>query len=299
MYRYIKASFDNDIPDWLRNDKSALAALNKAGVDLKNATFSEDRVGKTGENFTVYLVNGTRYGDSYRPFVWIPGVYNDSQYVTGPSEYNYRAGRSIPKSMSIKYIAKKDLNIADIIYINKASNAKQPKDRYVDPRNFNTKYQSGYAGQYYKEPRTDWLGEETPGQWITPSGRDKSGYEIPNPRQRLKDFYRTEAGANRRYNKVKSQLDGIYSQLKTVKSRLALMTPNGEDLGDRDSYRTIGRAYDYFSDAIEYYNAALDYIKDYEDLGYEAGGSFAVNQALGDLERCQYRIDDINKMTSK
>lgn len=294
MYRYIKASFDNDIPNWLRDDKRALSALNDAGVDLKNATFNEERVGKVGENFTVYLINGTRYGDSYRPFVWIPGVYNDDQYVTGPSEYSWRAGRSLPKSMAIKYIAKKDLDIADTVYINKSSNAKQPRDRYVDPRNFNNNYQSGYAGQYYKEPYTNWKGEDIPGQWLTRSGRDKSGYEIPNPRQRLQEFYNSKAGVAKRYNKLKSQIDGIYSQLKTVKSRLALMTPKGDDL-DQGTYSKLARAYDCFSGAIKSYNDVLDYIKEYEDLGYE--GSWGASQAVRDLERCQRRIDEINKLT--
>lgn len=299
MYRYIKASFDNDIPDWLRNDKSALAALNKVGVDLKNATFSPDKEGKVSDNYTIYLVKGTKYGESYRPFVWVPGVYNDDHYVNAEPKYNWRSQRRIPDSKAVKYVAKRDLDIADVVYVNKASNRKQSKERYNDPRNYNSKYESGYAGQYYKEPHTDWHGEEIPGQWITPSGRDKSGYEIPNPRKRLEEFYRTEAGANKRFDKIKSQIDGIYAQLKTIKSRLSIMTPSGENLGDRDTYRTIGRAYDYFSDAIEYYNDALNFIEEYESTGYETWGGFAVNQALGDLERCQNRIDSINKMTIK
>lgn len=299
MYRYIKASFDNDIPDWLRSDKGALSALNNAGVDLKNATFSRDRVGKMGENFTVYLINGTRYKDAYRPFVWIPGMYNDNQYVTGPEEYNYRAGRSFPKSIAIKNIAKKDLDIADTIYINKASNAKQPKDKYVDPRrNYNYGHPEGeYAGQHYEESRTNWDGSEVPGQWVTPSGRDKSGYEIPNPRKRLQEFYSTEAGANRRFGKLKEQIDGIYSQLKTLKTRLSMLTPKGEGLGDREVYRKISRAYDNFSDAVDYYNEALNSIERYEKEGYDKWGSFSIDTASSHLARCQSRIDDVNKIT--
>ena len=62
MYRYIKASFENDIPNWLRSDKGALSALNRAGVDLKNATFGKDRVGKMGDNYVVYFIGGIHNG---------------------------------------------------------------------------------------------------------------------------------------------------------------------------------------------------------------------------------------------
>lgn len=307
MYRYIKASFDNAIPAWLRKDKRALSALNQAGVDLKKVDFSDVRSGKVADNYVVYLVNGTRYGKAYRPFVWIPGVYNDDESVPAEPTYSYRAGRSLPTSKSIKYLAKRDLDIADTIYINKDANRKPAKERYQDPRAFGKssrhRYAGGpegkYAGQYYQKPTTNWQGEEVPGQWVTPSGRDKSGYEIPNPRKRLQEFYNTEAGANRRIAKLKTQLDGIYAQLRTLKSRLATLTPKGDDLGGYQAYRSLGRAYDYFGDAVEYYNDALDNIKKYEDKGYEAWGTWGIEAAASSLARAQDRIDSVNKMTLK
>ena len=315
MYRYIKASFDNDIPNWLKSDKRALSALNNAGVDLKNATFSKDRAGKIKDNYVVYYVGGTVDRDRTHPFVWIPGLYNDDNYVAvrdyERKGWNPETGRQewgAPVDKAIKYVPKKSLKIIDTIYINKASNAKQANpDKYQDPRAFgkSSKYryaggpEGKYAGQYYKEPTTTWQGEEVPGQWVTPSGRDKSGYEIPDPRKRLHEFYNTEAGANRRVAKLRTQLDGIYAQLRTLKSRLATLTPKGDDLGRHEAYRSLGRAYDYFGDAVQYYNDALDNIKKYEDKGYEAWGTWGVETAASSLARAQDRIDSVNKITLK
>lgn len=303
MYRYIKASFDNAIPAWLRKDKRALSALNQAGVDLKKVDFSDVRSGKVADNYVVYLVNGTRYGKAYRPFVWIPGVYNDDESVPAEPTYSYRAGRSLPTSKSIKYLAKRDLDIADIIYINKDANRKPAKERYQDPRTFgrSTRYhyaggkEGEYAGQRYEPAHTTWKDEEVPGKWVTPSGRDKSGYEIPNPRKRLEEFYSTPEGATRQVRKAKKQLDGMYSQLTTLKSRIKMLTPSGDELGSAEQYGSIGKAYDYFGDAVNYYNNAIKTLESIEERPERS--TWMVDQALSSLERCQDRIDRVNEIT--
>lgn len=303
MYRYIKASFDNDIPNWLRDDKRALSALNNAGVDLKNAIYSKDRAGKVGDNYAVYLINGTKFGPAYRPFVWIPGVYNDDESVKGENQYDWRSGRSFPKYVAVKYIAKKNLDIADVIYINKASNGKQYREKYQDPRTFgrSTRYhyaggkEGEYAGQRYEPAHTTWKDEEVPGKWVTPSGRDKSGYEIPNPRKRLEEFYNTPEGATRQVRKAKKQLDGMYSQLTTLKSRIKMLTPSGDELGSAEQYGSIGKAYDYFGDAVNYYNNAIKALESIEERPERS--TWMVDQALSSLERCQDRIDRVNEIT--
>lgn len=306
MYRYIKASFDNAIPDWLRQDKWALKALNKAGIDLKNAEFSNSRQGKAKENYTVYLVKGTKDRSRHEPFVWIPGIYNDDRYVGikdwnrrgyDPTTGKYQYGNVVDKA--VKYVAKKDLDIGDVIYININDNKKAPRESYKDPRYAYTTSGPQYAGQYFQKAHTNWKGEEIPDTWETRSGRDKSGYEIPNPKQRLRDFYNTEEGTNRRADKAKKQFDGIYAQLKTLKTRLSGMTPKGDDLGDYTAFRSLGRAYDYFSDAVEAYNNALETIESYEKSGYSMWGSYNVDQALHSLSRAQSRIDDVNRIILK
>ena len=36
MKKYIRASFDSSMPDWLRKDSSAIRALNDKNIDLAN-----------------------------------------------------------------------------------------------------------------------------------------------------------------------------------------------------------------------------------------------------------------------
>jgi hypothetical protein len=317
MKRYIKASFDNDIPTWLRDDKGALNALNKAGVDLKTTNFSSSREGRVGDNYTVYLVKGTKDKDKYSPFVWIPGLYNDDNYVEIkdynrrgwiPEESRYGYGGMVSKA--VKYVPKKELNFIDTIYINKNSNAKSPKyDKYQDPRTYgkSTRYsyaggpEGKYAGQYYQEPRKNWNDEEVePGKWVTPRGRDKSGYEIPDPKKRLEKFYNTKPGFDRRLDKVKKQVDDIYAQLVAIKVALPTMMSKISDdpeFGDYENYRSISRAYDYFGDAVDYYKRALSSLQSVGEV--EGNPDFWDRHALNDvnsyLDSCQSRIDKVNQ----
>ena len=103
MKRYIRASFNNDsMPSWLKEDKGALDALNRAGIDLANCQFSETRQGKIGDNYVVYHITGTRYGSERYPFVWIPGLYNDNNYVIA----NGKSFNGFFESNKIKLIVK-------------------------------------------------------------------------------------------------------------------------------------------------------------------------------------------------
>lgn len=276
MKKYVRASFNNDtMPSWLKEDKWALKALNQAGIDLANCEFSKTKQGKMGENYVAYLVKGTTYGDNYRPFVWIPGLYGDDTYVEDAPEYNYRAERRVPKSVAIRYMPKKYLNIEDTVYINIAGNKKAPREHYQDPR-YDSKGE--YAGQYFEPEKTEQWNRETkaydltiPAHWSEKgkqtweggryghnAQRDKSGYIIPDPKQRLKEFYKTEEGRSRRGALASREIEKFFGQLTSLKTEIL------NDLNNK-SVETFGSGYkvlDYFNDAVRYYKNALDALKD-------------------------------------
>ena len=118
-------------------------------------------------------------------------MYNDEERLEDPYDKSYKA---------IKYISKKNLPIKDIVYVNIADNAKAPKERYQDPRKDNS---GKYAGQYYEDPSSWSEGGWSPAGRTTPVGRysyqkrDKSGYVIPNPDDKLLRFYSSPEGVER------------------------------------------------------------------------------------------------------
>ena len=210
MKLYIKASFDNWVPDWFKADKGALKALAGKGIDLKNLILSEHK-GPSGTQYVVYHLKEDRpYG---RDMVWIPGVYNDGEYITDPADGKYK---------SIKYIAKKRLPIVDTYYINIDEFKKAPKERYQDPRN--DEY-GKYAGQYYNEPYEYYDGTVREGYWSKGGRsagrngrqkRDKSGYIIPDPSDRLLTFYQSKEGTD----KLTAKLQNVHDDLIKLKSEL-------------------------------------------------------------------------------
>lgn len=299
MKRYIRASFNNDtMPAWLKEDKSALQALNKAGIDLANCIFSKDRVGKVGDNYTAYLIKGTRYGDNYRPFVWIPGIYNDDNYVEAEPEYSYRAGKRVSRSTSIKYMAKKDLTIEDVVYINIASNRKPAKEHYQDPRYDRS---GKYAGQYYTPEKTDVYNPETgkwdktvpahwseagettygPGRYSRAQKRDKSGYIIPDPQKRLDEFHQTDEGRSRQGAKASREIEKVFGKLVALKEEILSDMNNSTSLDDFGA--NTSNALSNFRDALSNYKQALS------DLSYQNG--WGADSALNYIERANSSIE--------
>lgn len=305
MKRYIRASFnDSSIPDWLRKDKIALSYLNKKGVDLKNCTFSRERKGRVGDNYTVYLINGSKEKDAYRPFVWIPGIYNDDECVSirnwnkrgyDPESGTYKYGAL--NTQYIKYVPKKDLNIADVVYINIADNKKAPRDHYEDPRYDNGNYAgqamipegrrwSSETHQYEDEP-AHWSKQGTETSWggIRENNfRDKSGYWIPDPKARLEKFHNSPEGKTRQGEKAKKQLEDVYSQLISLKADI-LNTLNAAPM---ESFGDGHYALQNFSSAIGYYNRALKKLNP-DDWGYDP------NDALQDARYAQRSINDTKR----
>lgn len=318
MKRYVRASFNtNTIPDWLKQDKSALKALNREGIDLANCIFSKNREGRAGDNYTIYLVKGSNEFDCTKPFIWIPGVYGEDTLVPYRNWDKLRWGNDGKQHYgekdwkAVKYTAKKNLNFIDTVYVYKATNKKPYKeDRYVDPRY--DEY-GNYLGQQMIPGDLHWEGNEKvrePGHWSeqgtyygkyskTPSEsshRDKSGYAIPNPKERLKKFYESPEGMDKRIKIVRKQLDSVYSQLEDAKDNIFnFVLPRGE----RNDYRKYRNLYEYLDNALSYYDKVL---KDLEQLEkHSSRGTLSrwdasdIQYALDNLDRVQDYIDSINK----
>ena len=62
MKKYIKASFDNWVPEWLIKDEGAKKALNRAGIDLKKAVFTKEPTGR-GKDYPIYFL------DNYKVYI--------------------------------------------------------------------------------------------------------------------------------------------------------------------------------------------------------------------------------------
>ena len=329
MKRYIRASFtDSSIPEWLKNSSSALSALNKAGVDLHNATFSRERRGKVGDNYVVYLIKQpsayqqrTSYKKEnpnaetlYNEFIWIPGVYNDDHYVGfinydryDPYTHDYKIS-----DRAVKYFSKKELNIVDTVYIYQGGdNIKSRREHYQDPRYDKN---GNYLGQQMIPGRWHWEGNEKvpdePGHWSkqgtsygwgssTPSEseyRDKSGYVIPNPKDRLKKFYESSEGMNKRIKIVRTKLDSIYSQLEDAKEDVFnSVIPQG----GREDFRKYRNLYDNLDDALSCYDKALEKLEKLERNSsrnaLDSWDDYKIDDALYSLKKAQGYIDSINK----
>ena len=101
-------------------------------------------------------------------------------------------------------------------FINISNNTKASKDRYIDPRK---------RGQY-KDPNS--------GNYVTPYGRDKSGYEIPNPADKLKKLYQIDLD---NYAKV---LDRYYKKINNLKSQVFDIDFKSKSSGYRHLLDTLG-----------------------------------------------------------
>ncbi len=240
MKQYIRAAFKNWVPDWLTDDSKALASLNRMGIDLANATFSREPSGR-GKDHPIYLVKS-----DYGKFVWIPGEYNDDEYLTDRYDRNYKA---------VKYISKKNIPILDIVYVSKKNDAnfKTAKERYQDPRYIYEKYSKRpqYGGQYQSDDGTWSKTGRSNGYRRT--NRDKSGYVIPDPSDKLEKFYTSDAG----HQKLADRLQNVYESLVSLKSDLFNIdfTQFGE-YNDSDYGNMLRR----FGDACRNYRLALKYL---------------------------------------
>ena len=311
MKRYIRASFNNEIPKWFKQDKRLLQALSEHGLDLANLTLTQDKakrkkdINDPDSQYVVYLID-----TGYRQFVWIPGVYNDDETMSDPrTRGSYKA---------VKYIPKKYLNILETWYIDRYGNTKKGRQRYQNPRYEYSRYdrRGRYAGQRYympnhvKDPTSpdadDWgyrPATRADGEWKRPlEGRDKSGYLIPKPSERLMEFFNSERGLK----SLGNRLQDVYEDLIDVQEsifRVDFTTFGKDSQGNSDinssAYRNMIHE---FGDATNNYKRALRYLNNaqeqYEDRQSETFrySSYDIKEAFDYIRSIKKDIERIRKI---
>ena len=287
MKKYVRASFDNWVPEWLIKDNDAKKALNRAGIDLKKAVFTKEPTGR-GKDYAIYFL------DNYK--VYIPGIYGDESYVKDTRSGDYRYA---------KYISKKNLPITDVVYVSKNDYGKLYKeDRYVDPRYKRENGKWEYQGQYQTEPWTSYDGTEHPAEWVDSKEtsrfyrgqlRDKSGYEIPNPAERLSKFYNSDEGMQR----LEKRLQRAYNELIALKDQIFSIdfTTFGNrggnyDYSNTDYQNLLGHFGDTCRDyriALHNLEVAIESYNEYKDRRYS---QYNIKNVFDDVSHVEKRIKE-------
>ena len=264
MRFYVNASFNNadTIPDWLKKDKSALKVLNNAGYDLYNLSLKPKKTGKLEDNIVIYYIHDP---DSYRypDFVWIPGLYNDGHSMRNPRNGDWT---------DVKYIAKKNLDIRGVLYAVKADSRKPEKEKYVDPRygindGYGNHKQPKYMGQYKRNGTWSSKGARDV-SWDDKTARDKSGYKIPKPEDRVAGYYSKGLADDR----LRSKIDNLYEELQDLKEDIfSLDVDSYFERNDLPGYYSTGdRAYleifGQFAQAVRDYKSMLKQVDSLKEL---------------------------------
>lgn len=251
MKRYIKASFSESTPEWLKRrlqrkgfDSFKDKFLQKHRIALDKANYTSEP--SSSKDIPIYLLK-----TDYSSTIYAPGVNDDeTTYIND----RYRKLGSIAKS-KLPYMAEA------VVYIdiNDPANIAPQKERYQDPRyTYRYSNQGSYAGQYKKRNYNYDTKEYEEGGWsdkgMTPSNesraRDKSGYKIPSPEQRLTEYYEKYP------DRIRNKIDNVYDLLIETKQMLMDADFN-TGLANRYYQDNIGTAYRRFSDAIYDYRKLL------------------------------------------
>ena len=298
MKKYIKASFDNWIPDWLESDSDALMALSQQGIDLKSAVFYTDKPDKSA--LPIYYIGDYKYDTEYH-FVWIPGVYNDDYSVYDPYS---------DKRRRVKAIAKKKLPILDTVYIIPSQNQKAEREHYRDPRYM---YNEGtvsarirkagggyetvqpgkgtYSGQIFDKRFDKWT-DSGAVYWGREQDdhRDKSGYTIPNPKKRLLDFYESDSGAEA----LKQRIQNTYSLLVETKNKLFEVDfSNFGEVGEEYWDNSYDRIMKKFSEACKDYRLMLQILDSIKENRYPA--SNGIREIYSHIKSIKRSVEKIDK----
>lgn len=215
-------SFQN-LPTWITNnlDKSSLRILDRKGIDLYNCTCEEIDVSEM-------RVRDPRWSDEDNVVViLLKDLYKNKLYVYDNTEqweisnpFILNANKNASGNPR-KWLLDNALNIA---IIKKSDNKKPEKDHYIDDRNVKnyrlSKHQK-YAGQraYTRDGVTTYYGT---------SGRDKSGYVIPDPTDKLKKLYQINL------DNYADVIKRYYNKLTNIKSRV--FDIDIEDVSDNSEY---------------------------------------------------------------
>lgn len=233
MKRYIRASYDSSMPSWLKGEagKQALASLNNTYA-MSRATFSKyEQPG----SIPIYLLDDTykeesRWGETYKTpagqYVYVPNVSGGY-------------GRFIPVGRTFRALgtaakARIQEHIIDTVYMTAPlrKEVRPAEDRYQDPRYEKEydwdshRYKQVYQGQYpeyrteWSEEAKDWVDTNEVESWeIQGNGRDKSGYEIPDPTELYKRLYnRFPERLKGRVQEARNILDEYYDKVDEAKS---------------------------------------------------------------------------------
>jgi len=228
MYRYIKASYDSSMPNWLKS-KAGTDALN----DLKyQYAMSEAQFFDTPQenSIPIHLLDEvyeevTRWGDTYKnpvgQYVYAPGIGYNGNNKFLQSGNGYRRLGTIAKS-------KLNDHIIDTVYMVAPlrKDTRETRD-YIDPRRDS---RGNYMGQYKREGRKynretgEWEHDPESDTWEMASvgwadaKRDKSGYAIPDPEELYRRLYaRFPDRLKSRVNEAKAILDEYYDKVSAAK----------------------------------------------------------------------------------
>ena len=291
MKRYVRSSIDSSAPAWLKKSLTAKYGnfrsnlLKKFNVALDRANFLDYE--PSGRSLPIYLLQ-TDFGNE----IYAPGVNDDSTVMI--NNRNRKLG-SIAKSKL------PDIAVDSVwIDLDDNSNFFEKKERYQDPR-YTYRYNSrgDYAGQYKKAPYLG-NGEYGPETWSEsgklPSNergaRDKSGYKVPSPEQKIAEYYKKFP------ERVTNKVDDVYDRIIEVRQELMDIdiNRNPKEYGE-DYFR---RAYSYLSDAIYYYRQLLNSLDENRMLkGRFWDGEYSFRDFSKTLSTIKDYLDDIEKMIEK
>lgn len=235
MVKYVKASFNPNLPDWFLAELNAKYSslrwdLDARGYDLNNLVIAKGN-SNSGDVIPVYLIKNK---------VYIPNIYGMSQTIILDGR-----NRRLDKLSQSKLSDLAD----DLFYLDLGASKKASKEHYDDPRHGG--FSGGYAGQE--------MGSD--GKWVTPRGRDKSGYLIPDPKALLTKYYMKDS------NKLLNRVEKVYQELVELKD--ALMSYDLKFIPENTYSTEYQNALSYFGSAARNYRILYNDLAnlDDEDLG--------------------------------
>ncbi len=289
MKRYIKASISESTPDWLRRKLSQRYGSSIKEKFLKKYHIALDRAEYTDNPDTyantipIYLLR-TDYGTE----VYCPGANDDvSVRINGR---NRKLG-SIAKS-------KLPEMTEDVVYVTLSeANTFKPKDRYRDPRySYRFGNKGDYAGQYKKLRYDSETRSKHEDGWsetgVRPANesraRDKSGYKIPSPEERLTDFY------TKFPDRITNKADELYNKLIDTRQMLVDADFNSPTPDYRSTERGVdyGRAYRRFADAVDDYRNLLSELQHQDKFDRE----YQISRISRTIRDISDRVSDIQRM---
>jgi hypothetical protein len=281
--RYIRASFSPSMPDWLsqylggrKGKKYTDTIARKLGIKLDTAEFSDHDA--TGSSQPFYLIETDGFND-----VYIPSINDNDQ---GTFNGRFRKYGTLGKST---------LNdrIIDVVYVDMSNRDNLDfGDHYEDPR-YNYDGGSSSYGRFGKHGRYAGQYQLGSGGWTSGGdswyeGRDKSGYKIPKPEEKIRDFYERFTG------KMSEKIDSLYEEI--VELQQDIFSP--ERINDPNTGSDYGNAMYRLHDAIDSYKRLLNLV-DRETGGLKdrkyGYGSYGYQSFAEAVDRVRDSIKDAKK----